>query len=227
MAYCGEGATVSYGMIGPGSHVCDRVGRAHRSNHVYFLLDFLRGQYCQKCYDPDCAGAAERNGTTAVAYSVASPTLGFEPLLRACTSVCRVAVRTFKTYKTDLNTVLHCTSAPTPCPTRVRRLAIRLERHAPRDLAGARRHAPAHPHGTRHTSTSQLHLPCHQNHQQHHRRRNSSSGSRHRCHGDQRTHGCRAGRHSRGRAGGLCAGSSSGSLPQQRHRQHTSRCGCG
>ncbi|GFR52369.1 hypothetical protein Agub_g14928, partial [Astrephomene gubernaculifera] len=56
IAYCGEGASVSYGMIGPGSHYCDRIGRRHRSNHVFFLLDFLRGRYCQKCYDPECAG---------------------------------------------------------------------------------------------------------------------------------------------------------------------------
>ncbi|KAG2487096.1 hypothetical protein HYH03_014209 [Edaphochlamys debaryana] len=56
MAYCGEAASVSFGMIGPGSHYCDRIGRRHRSNHCYFLLDFLRGRYCQKCYDPDCAG---------------------------------------------------------------------------------------------------------------------------------------------------------------------------
>ncbi|GIM02507.1 hypothetical protein Vretimale_7387 [Volvox reticuliferus] len=56
IAYCGEGASVTYGMIGPGSHFCDRIGRRHRSNHVFFLLDFLRGCYCQKCYDPECAG---------------------------------------------------------------------------------------------------------------------------------------------------------------------------
>ncbi|GAX81169.1 hypothetical protein CEUSTIGMA_g8602.t1 [Chlamydomonas eustigma] len=56
IAYCGDAATVSYGMIGPGSHYCLRVGRAHRSNHVYFMLDFATGVHCQKCYDPDCTG---------------------------------------------------------------------------------------------------------------------------------------------------------------------------
>ncbi len=55
IAYCGDAATVAFGMIGPGSHFCSHVQRCHRSNHVFFLLDFLAGVYFQKCYDPDCA----------------------------------------------------------------------------------------------------------------------------------------------------------------------------
>lgn len=56
MAYIGEGGTVTYGMIGHGSHWCSNIGRAHKSNHVYFMVDFATGGFCQKCYDPDCAG---------------------------------------------------------------------------------------------------------------------------------------------------------------------------
>lgn len=56
IAYCGEGSAVAAGMIGPGSHYCERLARAHRSNHVFFVLDFGGGVYCQKCYDPECSG---------------------------------------------------------------------------------------------------------------------------------------------------------------------------
>lgn len=55
LAFCGGGARVAYSMIGPGSHWCENLGRAHASNHVYFVLDFGAGAYTQKCYDPDCA----------------------------------------------------------------------------------------------------------------------------------------------------------------------------
>ena len=55
LALCGGGATVAYSLLGPGSHQCDNVGRAHKSNNVYFVADFFRGAYAQKCHDPDCA----------------------------------------------------------------------------------------------------------------------------------------------------------------------------
>lgn len=55
LALCGSGATVAYSMIGPGSQYCENVGRPHASNHVYFVADFCRGVYAQKCHDPDCA----------------------------------------------------------------------------------------------------------------------------------------------------------------------------
>lgn len=42
-------------MIGPGSHYCENMGRPHASNHVFFVADFHRGAYAQKCHDPDCA----------------------------------------------------------------------------------------------------------------------------------------------------------------------------
>lgn len=56
LAYCGDGSAVAYGLAGPGGRYCDNVGRPHRSNGAYYLLDFASGQFCQKCYDPDCAG---------------------------------------------------------------------------------------------------------------------------------------------------------------------------
>lgn len=55
LAFCGSGATVAYSLLGPGSHQCDNVGRPHKSNNVYFVADFQRGAYAQKCHDPDCA----------------------------------------------------------------------------------------------------------------------------------------------------------------------------
>ncbi|KAL4429588.1 hypothetical protein ABPG77_008637 [Micractinium sp. CCAP 211/92] len=55
LAFCGAGATVAYSMIGPGSHFCENMGRAHTSNHVFFVADLVKGAYAQKCHDPDCA----------------------------------------------------------------------------------------------------------------------------------------------------------------------------
>ncbi|KAF3335584.1 DNA-directed primase/polymerase protein [Carex littledalei] len=38
------------------SRYCERIGREHKSNHVMFIVDFQKGGYYQKCYDPDCRG---------------------------------------------------------------------------------------------------------------------------------------------------------------------------
>jgi hypothetical protein len=35
---------------------CSRIGRAHRSNHIYIVVDLVEGSVVQKCYDPSCAG---------------------------------------------------------------------------------------------------------------------------------------------------------------------------
>ncbi|KAI8465538.1 MAG: hypothetical protein J3K34DRAFT_461346 [Monoraphidium minutum] len=56
VAYCGDDGAVAYSLIGPGSHACLRLERSHRSNHVFFVLDFATGQFCQKCHDPECWG---------------------------------------------------------------------------------------------------------------------------------------------------------------------------
>lgn len=52
-------AVFAYSLLGPGSHACACVGRDHKSNYVYYVLDFsctTGGAFCQKCYDPDCKG---------------------------------------------------------------------------------------------------------------------------------------------------------------------------
>eukprot|EP00873_Tetraselmis_striata_P037101 jgi/Tetstr1/457365/TSEL_043968.t1 len=54
IAACGEGQKLAFGLAGPGSHYCENIGRMHRSNHVFFLVDLGGGVYAQKCYDPDC-----------------------------------------------------------------------------------------------------------------------------------------------------------------------------
>lgn len=56
LAFCGAGATVAYSMVGPGSHHCENVGRPHASNHVFFVADFVRGAYAQKCHGEHEAG---------------------------------------------------------------------------------------------------------------------------------------------------------------------------
>ena len=33
---------------------CGNVGRAHRSNGTFYVVDLLGGTWHQKCYDPDC-----------------------------------------------------------------------------------------------------------------------------------------------------------------------------
>lgn len=49
-------AVVAFSLLGKASNWCEFVGRRHRSNHAYFVLDFGAGSWVQKCYDPDCAG---------------------------------------------------------------------------------------------------------------------------------------------------------------------------
>jgi DNA-directed primase/polymerase protein len=56
VTFCGTDGHVTYSMIGPGSHQCDNIGRAHSSNNVYFVVDLRAGQLAQKCHDPDCCG---------------------------------------------------------------------------------------------------------------------------------------------------------------------------
>ncbi len=41
-----------------GSRYCDSVGRQHRSNGVYLLVDVLGGTWVQRCHDPDCRAYA-------------------------------------------------------------------------------------------------------------------------------------------------------------------------
>ncbi|KAK9825930.1 hypothetical protein WJX81_007732 [Elliptochloris bilobata] len=55
VALCGVAGTVAYSMLGPGSHWCENVGRAHKSNHVFFVVALAEGRYAQKCHDPECA----------------------------------------------------------------------------------------------------------------------------------------------------------------------------
>ncbi|CAH8849763.1 unnamed protein product, partial [Trichobilharzia szidati] len=33
---------------------CERIGRAHKSNHIILIFDLVNGCYYQKCLDPDC-----------------------------------------------------------------------------------------------------------------------------------------------------------------------------
>ena len=33
---------------------CEFIGRAHKGNHVYFVVDFKTNCYAQKCHDPEC-----------------------------------------------------------------------------------------------------------------------------------------------------------------------------
>jgi hypothetical protein len=33
---------------------CENVGRAHKSNHIYWVVDVHNGTYCQRCHDPEC-----------------------------------------------------------------------------------------------------------------------------------------------------------------------------
>jgi hypothetical protein len=35
---------------------CENVRRAHRKNHIYFIVHPVKKTYCQKCHDPECFG---------------------------------------------------------------------------------------------------------------------------------------------------------------------------
>ena len=36
------------------NHFCENIGRAHKSNHIYFIVNMRHGTFYQKCYDPEC-----------------------------------------------------------------------------------------------------------------------------------------------------------------------------
>ena len=63
-----NGAVVLYNI--KGSRYCENVGRQHRSNGVFYVVDLQPGQgvWYQKCYDPDCRGY--RSPATALPQSV-------------------------------------------------------------------------------------------------------------------------------------------------------------
>ena len=39
-----------------GNRWCGRIGRAHRSNGVYYVVDLEAGTWSQRCHDPECGG---------------------------------------------------------------------------------------------------------------------------------------------------------------------------
>ncbi len=49
----GAGKTLVY-EVG-GNRFCRRIGRAHKSNHVYLVVDLQANSFHQKCHDPECA----------------------------------------------------------------------------------------------------------------------------------------------------------------------------
>ena len=59
----GAGAVRSWALLDGGSLLllnirgnrwCGNVGREHRSNGVFFVVDLQQGTWTQRCYDPDC-----------------------------------------------------------------------------------------------------------------------------------------------------------------------------
>jgi hypothetical protein len=38
-----------------GNRFCHRIGRAHKSNHIYIVVELLRMVYSQRCHDYECA----------------------------------------------------------------------------------------------------------------------------------------------------------------------------
>jgi DNA-directed primase/polymerase protein len=39
-----------------GNRWCGNIGRQHKSNRVFYVVDLVDGWWCQRCYDPDCRG---------------------------------------------------------------------------------------------------------------------------------------------------------------------------
>lgn len=91
MLYKGDGARVSYAMLGPASHWCGHVRRCHRSNHVYLVLDFQDGCWCQKCFGeplPMAPGAwgyhTPSHAITSLAVSIAAVFIGGDECVCDC-----------------------------------------------------------------------------------------------------------------------------------------------
>jgi hypothetical protein len=60
---CTQSATYAFSLVGPGSHACANMGRDHRSQNIFYVLDFSAschyngGTFCQKCHDRgSCSG---------------------------------------------------------------------------------------------------------------------------------------------------------------------------
>ncbi|KAF5838046.1 hypothetical protein DUNSADRAFT_3480 [Dunaliella salina] len=49
-----ESQTITY--TSKNTRWCANVGRQHKSNGVYWVIDLRRGTWVQRCHDPDCAG---------------------------------------------------------------------------------------------------------------------------------------------------------------------------
>lgn len=47
-----DGSVMLYNVSG--YRYCDNIGREHKSNGVFFVIDLKQGAWYQKCYDPDC-----------------------------------------------------------------------------------------------------------------------------------------------------------------------------
>lgn len=43
-------------MIVEGCKYCHRIGREHKSNHIYLICNLSKGVITQRCFDPDCRG---------------------------------------------------------------------------------------------------------------------------------------------------------------------------
>eukprot|EP01147_Barroeca_monosierra_P000316 gene316-3685_t len=50
--YFPTSAVISYDISR--ARYCERIGREHKSNGVYFIVNLETGCYYQKCYDPEC-----------------------------------------------------------------------------------------------------------------------------------------------------------------------------
>lgn len=52
--HCTDSQSVVFNI--GGSRYCHRIGRSHRSNHVYYIAELKYGIIYQRCTDPDCKG---------------------------------------------------------------------------------------------------------------------------------------------------------------------------
>lgn len=57
-----------------GSRYCGNIGREHRSNGVFYVVDVHQGVWYQKCYDPDCR--TYRSPATSLPPNLVSPMFG-------------------------------------------------------------------------------------------------------------------------------------------------------
>jgi len=59
--------------IGGNYRYCQNIQRAHKSNHIYFIVDLIKNTLFQKCYDPECRAVEFRSEDVSLPREICPP----------------------------------------------------------------------------------------------------------------------------------------------------------